>query len=235
MAARATANKVNDTGDKLQHYCSPCWAGRQLIHTMNSLGIHTANQAVFDPCAGQGHLIHGFRQTADHPEGYAAVYGDDIESYGGKHYVSTRTDYVVNTPTFRGHVCTNPPFHLMTEFALAARDGGASLIAMLVRAPAICGQGRHDEIYAAMPPRYVMPFTVRPHMRPGAPPERYGNSAMDSVWIVWVMPSHEAYDGVRKPEMVWLPTSRDPFMRDDDWFETWCPLPVPKKEKKAAK
>lgn len=210
---RATLNKVNNKRDQVQAYFTPPWAARQYCWQMEQLGYDLHQTAAFDPCAGMGHMLHGLADS------YAAVFGNDLIDYKPRHFQPTCRDYLAKPERFDGHVVTNPPFNKFNQFVPTAIWAGASVVAMLVRLPALAGVERANALYRQLVPTYVFIQTARPHMEPGVPPATRGRSAMDFCWIVWdVAVSLKAEQGSTRT--VFLPGDKEEFTRDGDFFDT---------------
>lgn len=214
---KATLNKVNNKKDIVQAYFTPPWAARQYAWQMEQLGYDLRSRAAFDPCAGMGHLLHGLNDY------YGAVYGDDLVDYKPRHYTPTCRDYLAQPEIFGGHVVSNPPFCHYDDIVDTAICAGAGVVAMLVRLPALAGQTRAEQLHTNYPPTYVFIHTARPHMQPGPPPPSKGRSAMDFCWVVWDRAKLD--QGPHQTRLVFLPSDKERFTYDGDYFDTggWAP------------
>lgn len=200
-------------------YGTPPWCARQLCRALETrLSYVLRTESVFDPCAGQGHLLHGLRDY------YGTYRGDDLYDYRPRHYTPTMQDYLRSGATFAGHVVTNPPFVLYEDFVRRALMNGADLTAMLVRASTICGANRTEDLYGPYAPTHILPVALRPQMSLGPPlpsdhPDRQ-SSTMDCVWMIWSARDRPRRASDVRTEVLWEVPDVDRLEREGDYFDT---------------
>jgi len=164
--------------------------------TMALLCRENFSHTVWEPAAGRGTMAMALRDS-----GYRVIETDIADRRGPDDGpLSSTLDFLTwdrNRP-FGDSVVTNPPFSLLDEFMLAARQYSLDKWAFLIPLPALSGRNRARKIYSSHPPSRVLVFSSRIKFR------REGYEGKLSplgthAWAVW----HR--DIPRFTTMEWIP------------------------------
>lgn len=93
---------LRDLHKRLEFFPTPPWAVRAVINLLPE--IFSGKVTVYDPCAGEAHLIEATRSM-----GMTAT-GSDIHDYGVGLPVSDALDFMAPTSMDESVLFTNPPF-----------------------------------------------------------------------------------------------------------------------------
>jgi hypothetical protein len=169
-----------------EHYCEPFWCSERLFEEENF------SPRVWDPCCGFGRIpIAAARAGLD-------VIGTDIADRGF-HMLACKQDFLATHHALAGHIVCNPPFNIVSQFALHALSlDRVEKVAMIF--PTARLNAAHW--LRGTPLIRVWLMTPRPSMPPGhtiASGLKPGGGKMDFCWLVW----ERGYDGAA-PELCWL-------------------------------
>lgn len=210
-----------EPADSLDYFPTAPWGTRALCeHVLPRFEQRDAATGLFplmaaDPACGEGHMALALREY------FPLVSASDVFNYG----FGGVTDFLHPDTSLapRDWIITNPPFNLGPEFVLAALDLARRGVAMLVRSAFLEGEGRFAKLYRRTPPHLIGQFIERLPMHRG----RWvinGTTATSYCWLVW----HKASPRPADPAFTWIPKSRKPLSKPDDWLRFNGCVDVPK-------
>ncbi|MBM3653801.1 MAG: hypothetical protein FJX06_13370 [Alphaproteobacteria bacterium] len=193
--------------ENLELFPTPPWATRALMEIALPRVVSMRPTAIWEPCAGLGHMSEPLRE-------YALVHATDVHLYElaplpAEHDPRDREFRVspLTTSAFgidrvdffdekavwpspqRGWIVANPPFvpaarMLAKALALDGVDG----VALLLRLQWLTTDECWREVYSRMPPSVVAPFVERvPMCLGGYDPD--ASTATDYAWFIWSEPN----------------------------------------------
>jgi hypothetical protein len=193
--------------ENLELFPTPPWATRALMEIALPRVVPMRPTAIWEPCAGLGHMSEPLRE-------YAFVHATDVHLYElaplpAQHDPRDREfrDRPLTTAAFgidrvdffdqeavwplsqRGWLIGNPPFVPSARMlAKALALDGVEGVALLLRLQWLTTDERWREVYSRMPPSVVAPFVERvPMCLGGYDPD--ASTATDYAWFIWSEPN----------------------------------------------
>lgn len=130
---------------------------------------------IWEPCNGLSHISDTLRDN-----GYN-VRKSDILSYNQDDVEIM--DFLETNETFDGDIVTNPPYKNVEKYIYKALES-ANKVAMLLKVNILATQKR-KKLFDAYPPKTVYVLSKRYMCAKNGEFEKYGNGAVDYVWIIW--------------------------------------------------
>ena len=204
----------HEAADSLDDFPTPPWATRALIRHVIGPAIGgealLSAMSVWEPACNRGFMA---RPLAEY---FGDVYASDVCGYGWVGQGAGLIDFLIPglEPPAIEHlgvdwIISNPPFRLAEQFIQRGLDLARRGVAMLVRTSFLEGVGRHNSLYADMPPSIIAQFAERvPMVRGRYDPE--ASTATSYCWVVWVR-------GHAGTKFVWIPPCRRELERKADW------------------
>jgi len=231
--AQNTSNAVMqrriEAHDSLDDFPTPPWATRALcgfIAGLDGVDEPLGAMTVREPAANRGHMVRPLREY------FGYVEASDVHDYGAGFEIR---DYLFgDNPPMVDWTITNPPFRLAQDFIERAIETSLRGVAMIVRSAFLEGSTRHEELFSAHPPAYVLQLVDRCGMFKGRVVKigasdpfnlddngtpRKAATATSYTWIVWV-------PGCTDTRLRWLPGRAD-LERPGDYpayEEQWAKL-----------
>lgn len=174
----AVMQQRSEPHDSLDDFPTPPWAVRALCEFLRDGPPSEPLDAMTcrEPAANRGYMFRALAESFGYVEGF------DVHDYGAGFPIA---DYL-----FPNHLdpvdwtISNPPFRLAEQFIERAEATSRRGYAMLVRSAFLEGVGRHERLFSANPPAYVLQFTERVVMHKGKVTAD-GSTATAYCWLVW--------------------------------------------------
>jgi hypothetical protein len=225
-AARRSGRDVAPAA--LQYFPTPPWATRALCEFLDERVGDLKRLTCWEPACGEGHMA---RPLAEH---FGHVRASDVHRFGDWHEVGdfTLAPMVADEIACVDFVISNPPFTLALPFIRAATATARLGFAMLVRNAFLEGADRHQQLWSAFPPAYVLHFAERVvclenrlvrtgDVDPFAEKEgTKASSATAYVWLVWLA-------GQFDTRARWLGPCRSRLERPGDYPDYSAELAAP--------
>lgn len=208
MAAR------REPPDSLDFFPTPPWGTRALQHRVLPAvaPLLPPLRSALDPCCGEGHMGEVLRETV--PD----VRAGDVFDYGRGYRIADFLDARAPMPQV-DLVAMNPPFNAALGFVQRALTL-APVVAVLVRAAWLEGEGRYAALLRDRPPTLYAPFVERLAMVKGRW-DPNASTATGYAWLLWI-------DGApRQPLFLIPPGCKAALTRPDDVARFAPPAPLP--------
>lgn len=207
---------------QLDYFPTPPWATRAgCLFLDNEMGERVHEQTVWEPCCGEGFMSRPLAER------FGKCIASDVHRYDDSHILYDFT--LGDDPSF-GEVdwCYfNPPFNAAADFVRLGLKRSRRGVVAFVRSSFTEGEERLREIFAPMPPAYVVTYTERVVLlrdrliqanrldpfavnKDGELEPKRASSATSYALIVW---RHGDTDTRHR----WIPPSRQFLERDGDY------------------
>ena len=208
----AVMARRREAPDGLDFFPTPPWATRALVeHVLWSRRARTVlpegltrPRSVWDPAAGQGHMVRPLKDYFD------VVFASDIHDYD-RGFLAR--DFLLPGPSLylADAIVANPPFRLARQFVergLAVANRG---VCVLVRTAFLEGKARWRDLFATHPPAIVAPFAERvPIVKGRVDPK--ASSATSYCWMVF-----SGKGRCQAPIVAWIPPCRAQLEKPGDY------------------
>lgn len=202
--------------DSLDYFPTPPWAVRAFC--VNALSLkrgYTRSMhelSAWDPACGEGHLLHGLRDS------FGEVHGSDVYDYRKGFPVGDFLDEGLGhywEPPAVDWIITNPPFNLAADFvrkALTLRPRGG--VAMIMRTAWLETASRYRDVFSGdLRPSEVWISADRIPMVKG----RYDPDASSATSYAWFLWDTDGYGAQYDCALNWIPPGgRSRFFHETD-------------------
>ena len=196
-----------EPADSLDWFITPPWATRALCEALLNNDLIYSTDAVWEPACGDGAMSRALSEY------FPLTYETDIHYYGcGVGGIDFLSHDAVPADAHRltSWVITNPPFNSAEAFALRGLSIASKGVALLVRTSFLEGVGRHERLFSAHPPAYVLQFSERVPMFKGRL-SKTGSTATSYCWVIWTKHAPAS------TQLQWIAPCRKRLERDGDY------------------
>jgi len=185
MSIRDMVSRNSDFNETKDFIPTPPYATRALYrHVSPDLAEGAEGMSVWDPAAGEGHMLGVFKDQCHEP-----IFGTDLYNHGaGFPALDFTSRKAVDDFVFvRGKpwaIITNPPYKCMMDFILNGLDATDRFLALLTRVQVLESQKRYTRVYEKAPPTTIGIFSDRIPFKTGVVVQK-APKMFTHIWVVW--------------------------------------------------